>query len=593
MKNLQYLNKFFIQYKWRLLLGIVFVSLSNYFGILIPQKIRQALDFVQVQVEQNKSGFETATGIPDELSYTLFIFGVTVIGFMILKGIFMFLMRQTIIVTSRLIEYDMRKEIFAKLETLDASFYKGSRTGDIMARISEDVSKVRNYLGPGILYGINLFSLFSITIIAMISVNAELALYTLIPLPFLSLSIYYVSNLINKKSTVIQGQVSKLTSIAQEVFSGIRVVKSYGKEAQFNQYFKEESETFKTLSLDLAKVNSYFFPLMILLVNLSTLIVLYLGGIKVGNEQLSAGTIAEFIIYVNMLTWPVTSIGWIVSIIQEAEASQQRINELLVTNSAIISGGDRLKQIKGLIEFENVNFIYNDSGIHALKNINLKINAGDRIAVVGRTASGKSTFAELLLRIYDVNSGVIKIDGKPIESLNKEDLRVRIGYVPQDVFLFSDTVSNNISFGHENSNQQEIEMFAGYASVKEDILKLPEGFNTIVGERGVTLSGGQKQRVSIARALIKQPDVIILDDCLSAVDTETEHRIIQYLNTAMKDKTSIVITHRISGLFDFDKIIVLDNGEIAEMGSHEELLKQNGIYSELYQNSMMSEEAYH
>lgn len=571
----------------------MFVSLSNYFGILIPQKIRQALDFVQVQVEQNKSGFETATGIPDELSYTLFIFGVTVIGFMILKGIFMFLMRQTIIVTSRLIEYDMRKEIFAKLETLDASFYKGSRTGDIMARISEDVSKVRNYLGPGILYGINLFSLFSITIIAMISVNPELALYTLIPLPFLSLSIYYVSNLINKKSTVIQGQVSKLTSIAQEVFSGIRVVKSYGKEAQFNQYFKEESETFKTLSLDLAKVNSYFFPLMILLVNLSTLIVLYLGGIKVGNEQLSAGTIAEFIIYVNMLTWPVTSIGWIVSIIQEAEASQQRINELLVTNSEIISGGERLKQIKGLIEFENVNFIYNDSEIHALKNINLKINAGDRIAVVGRTASGKSTFAELLLRIYDVNSGVIKIDGKPIESLNKEDLRVRIGYVPQDVFLFSDTVSNNISFGHENSNQQEIEMFAGYASVKEDILKLPEGFNTIVGERGVTLSGGQKQRVSIARALIKQPDVIILDDCLSAVDTETEHRIIQYLNTAMKDKTSIVITHRISGLFDFDKIIVLDNGEIAEMGSHEELLKQNGIYSELYQNSMMSEEAYH
>lgn len=590
MKNLQYLNKFFIQYKWRLLLGIVFVSLSNYFGILIPQKIREALDFVQKEVESNKTGFDGTSGINSDLGNALFFFGITVIGFMILKGIFMFLMRQTIIVTSRLIEYDMRKEIFAKLETLDASFYKTSKTGDIMARISEDVSKVRNYLGPGILYGINLISLFTITIMAMISVNAKLALYTLIPLPILSISIYYVSNLINKKSAVIQAQVSKLTSIAQEVFSGIRVVKSYGKEVQFQEYFNEESETFRARSLEMAKINSYFFPLMILLINLSTLIVLFVGGYEVGNGVVTAGNIAEFIIYVNMLTWPVTSIGWIVSIIQEAEASQQRINEILNVQPEIISGKEKIPQLKGLIEFENVNFIYKDSGIHALKNINLTINAGEKIAIVGRTASGKSTFAELLLRIYDVSSGLIKIDGKPIETLNKEDLRIRIGYVPQDVFLFSDSVSNNISFGKFGTNQSEIEKYADYASVKDDIIKLPEGFQTIVGERGVTLSGGQKQRISIARALIKQPDMIILDDCLSAVDTETEHRITQYLNAAMKDKTSIIITHRVSGLFEFDKIVVLDQGEIVEIGKHEELIKQNGLYADLYQNVMMSDE---
>lgn len=588
MKELQYLNKFFIRYKWRLLLGILFVTASNYFGILIPQKIRDALDFVHGKVFEIKN--EGLQANDDQLQKTLLIFGLTVISFMIIKGIFMFLMRQTIIVTSRLIEYDMRKEVYDHLQTLDTAYYKMSKTGDLMARISEDVSKVRNYLGPGILYGINLISLFAMTIYAMFSVNAQLAIYTLIPLPILSLSIYYVSSLINEKSTVIQQQLSKLTSISQEVFSGIRVVKSYGKEDQFNEYFASESEDFKAKSMNLAKINAYFFPLMILLINLSTLIVLLVGGYQVGKGGVTAGNIAEFIIYVNMLTWPVTSIGWIASIIQEAEASQARINQLLAVKPELPTGNINLKNCVGDIRFDNVSFTYPDTGIQALKNINLHIQSGERVAIVGKTASGKSTLAELLLGMYLPVSGHISIDGNDLRDINKTDLRNFIGYVPQDVFLFSDTVTHNITFGKPAKNHEEAALFAEHASVKEDILRLPQQFDTIVGERGVTLSGGQKQRISIARALIKGPEIVILDDSLSAVDTETEQRILNYLNTALAGKTAIIITHRLSSLIDFDRIYFLDHGQIIEQGSHEELMAMNGAYTELYQKSQHNNE---
>jgi len=588
LKELQYLNKFFIRYKWRLLLGILFVTASNYFGILIPQKIRDALDFVHGKVFEIKN--EGLQANDDQLQKTLLIFGLTVISFMIIKGIFMFLMRQTIIVTSRLIEYDMRKEVYDHLQTLDTAYYKMSKTGDLMARISEDVSKVRNYLGPGILYGINLISLFAMTIYAMFSVNAQLAIYTLIPLPILSLSIYYVSSLINEKSTVIQQQLSKLTSISQEVFSGIRVVKSYGKEDQFNEYFASESEDFKAKSMNLAKINAYFFPLMILLINLSTLIVLLVGGYQVGKGGVTAGNIAEFIIYVNMLTWPVTSIGWIASIIQEAEASQARINQLLAVKPELPTGNINLKNCVGDIRFDNVSFTYPDTGIQALKNINLHIKSGERVAIVGKTASGKSTLAELLLGMYLPVSGHISIDGNDLRDINKTDLRNFIGYVPQDVFLFSDTVTHNITFGNPAKNHEEAALFADHASVKEDILRLPQQFDTIVGERGVTLSGGQKQRISIARALIKGPEIVILDDSLSAVDTETEQRILNYLNTALAGKTAIIITHRLSSLIDFDRIYFLDHGQIIEQGSHEELMAMNGAYTELYQKSQHNNE---
>lgn len=588
MKELQYLNKFFIRYKWRLLLGIIFVTASNYFGILIPQKIRDALDFVHGKVFEIKSG-----GLQpgdEQLQKTLLIFGLTVISYMIIKGVFMFLMRQTIIVTSRLIEYDMRKEVYDHLQTLDTAYYKMSKTGDLMARISEDVSKVRNYLGPGILYGINLVSLFAMTIYAMFSVNAQLAIYTLIPLPILSLSIYYVSSLINEKSTVIQQQLSKLTSISQEVFSGIRVVKSYGKEEQFNQYFATESEDFKTKSMNLAKINAYFFPLMILLINFSTLIVLLVGGYQVGKGGVTAGNIAEFIIYVNMLTWPVTSIGWIASIIQEAEASQARINQLLAVKPGLPTGNIDLKNCAGDIRFDNVSFTYPDTGVQALKNINLNIKSGERVAIVGKTASGKSTLAELLLGMYLPSTGRISIDGHDLKDINKMDLRNFIGYVPQDVFLFSDTVTHNITFGDSGKDREVAALFAEHASVKDDILRLPQQFDTIVGERGVTLSGGQKQRISIARALIKGPEIVILDDCLSAVDTETEQRILHYLNTALAGKTAIVITHRLSSLTEFDRIYLLDHGQIIEEGSHEELMALNGAYTDLYQKSQHSNE---
>ncbi|MBK7805128.1 MAG: ABC transporter ATP-binding protein [Saprospiraceae bacterium] len=588
MKQLFTLNRYFLQYKWHLLLGIIFVTGSNYFGILIPQKIRDALDLVQNKILQYKElPSNVQSDFYDELGKNLFIFGLIVTGYVIIKGLLMYFMRQTIIVMSRLIEYDMRKEIYAHLQTLDQVFYRKNQTGDIMARISEDVSKVRNYLGPGILYGINLISLFAMTIYAMFKVDVLLSVCALLPLPILSISIYYVSKLINEKSTLIQQQLSVLNSTAQETYSGIRVVKSYVKEEQFVNFFEAQSEEFKKRSLSLARVESYFQPLMILLIAMSTLIVVIVGGYQVYEGRLTAGNIAEFILYVNMLTWPVTSIGWIASVVQEAEASQTRINDLLHQKSEILNLNHDQYNLDGEIEFKNVTFVYPTTGIKALENVSFKINKGQRLAIMGRTASGKTTIAELLMRMFDVTEGQILVDGKNIKEHNLEMIRSKIGYVPQDVFLFSDTISANISFGITDYDKKDIEKYATYASVYDDIVKLPNGFETLVGERGVTLSGGQKQRISIARAFMKNPDIVLLDDALSAVDTTTEQNILSYFQKALSDKTSIIISHRANNLLNYDKILVLENGQIVEEGTHDDLISTNGFYNSVYQQQMM------
>ncbi|HRG40904.1 MAG TPA: ABC transporter ATP-binding protein [Saprospiraceae bacterium] len=588
MKNLFTLNHYFVKYKWHLLLGIFFVTGANYFSILIPQKIREALDLVQDKIHLFKDTQAAGQGaLMDQLGHALLMFGLIVTGFAIVKGIMMYYMRQTLIVMSRLIEYDMRKEIFGHLQTLDQNYLRSHQTGDIMARISEDVSKVRDYLGPGLLYGINLVTLFAMTIYAMLKVDVKLTMYALLPLPFLSVSIYYVSNIINKKSAAIKAQLSTLNSTAQEAYSGIRVIKSYVKEAQFTEFFKDQSEEYKRRSLELAKIEAYFQPLMVLLISLSTLLVVLIGGFQVYDGKLTAGNIAEFILYVNMLTWPVTAIGWIASVIQEAEASQARINQIMDQKSGIQNTNSQVYTIHGDIEFKNVTFIYPNSGVIALQNVNFTLKKGQRMAIMGKTASGKTTIAELLSRMFDVTEGQILIDGKDIRQHNLSIIRDRISCVPQDVFLYSDTVAANIAFGKPDATMDEIQMYAEFASVKDDIEKLPEQFETMVGERGVTLSGGQKQRISIARAFIKKPDIVILDDALSAVDTSTEQSILSFFDHSLRDKTTIVITHRANNLLNYDKILVLDNGKIAEQGTHEELIRNEGFYQSVYQQQMM------
>lgn len=554
--------------------------------------IREALDVVveNINLYQLLDGSALQSDFSAGLGSTLLFFGAIVLLFALLMGIFMYFMRQTIIVMSRLIEYDMRKEIFDHYEKLDLAFYKRNNTGDLMSRITEDVNKVRMYLGPAVLYGINLISLFVVAIYSMLQVSTTMTLYALAPLPLLSISIYYVSNIINKKSTVIQQQLAKLNSFSQEVYSGIRVVKSYVQEEQMVGRFGHESEDYKGKALSLARVNAMFFPLMLLLIGASTILTVYIGGLQVGKGNITPGNIAEFVIYINMLTWPVTSIGWIASIIQQAAASQTRINEFLNTPPAIIPPDNpKMIELKGHIAFENVTFNYPDTGIQALKDVSFELLPGQKMAIIGKTGSGKTTIAELLVRMYDTTNGHIKIDQKNIDQINLRNLRESIGYVPQDVFLFSDTVANNIAFNQPNASRERIEAFAQHAAVYDDILTLSDGFDTMVGERGVTLSGGQKQRVSIARALIKEPDIIILDDCLSAVDTKTEKQILGYFNTALADKTAIIITHRIYSLLEFDKIIVLQDGAIAEMGNHEELIARGGYYTELFERQSLEE----
>jgi len=591
VKELFVLNKYFVKYKWRFLFGILFVALSNYFRVLQPQMIREALDLVMenIALYRQLDGFDLQAELFGILGNTLLVFGGLVLILALVMGFFMYFMRQTIIVMSRLIEYDMRKELFNHYERLDLAFYKRNNTGDLMSRITEDVNKVRMYLGPAILYFINLATLFIFVIYSMLQVSVELSLYVLAPLPFLSISIYYVSSLINKKSTIIQQQLATLNSTSQEVYSGIRVVKSYVQEKPMSRFFAGQSQNYMDKSMDLAKVNALFFPLMMLLVGVSTILTVYIGGLQVVKGTVTPGNIAEFVIYVNMLTWPVTAIGWIASIIQQAAASQKRLNEFLDTNPAVVSPLTETKTIKGAISFEAVTFVYPDTRIKALENISFSLKPGEKMAIIGRTGSGKTTIADLLLRMYDVSEGKILIDGEDIRQKNLSHLRQKIGYVPQDVFLFSNTISKNIAFGIKEVAQSEVEQFAKYSAVYEDIKGLSNGFDTLVGERGVTLSGGQKQRVSIARALIKKPEVIILDDCLSAVDTNTEAQILGYFNESLQDKTTIIITHRIYAHLRFDKIIVLEDGKIVEVGNHEALIANKGYYFDLYEKQRMEE----
>lgn len=598
MKDLKILNRYFWQYKWHLLGGIVFVMLSNYFRILQPQMLRHALDMVvdNIGTYKNFNNFQLQQDFYKILAKSLLFFGLIVLVLAVLMGVFMYFMRQTIIVMSRLIEYDIRKEIYDHYQRLDLAFYKRNNTGDLMSRITEDVNKVRNYFGPVVLYGVNLVSLFTLTIYSMVSVSPTLTFYSLLPLPFLVLAIYYVSDQINRRSGQIQKQLAALNSAAQEAYAGIRVVKSYGREQAITKHFLEQANIFKAKSWGLSRIDNAFFPVMLLMIGSSTILTIYVGGLQVVSGNITAGNIAEFVIYVNMLTWPVTSIGWIASQAQQAAASQKRINEFLQSKPSIVApplsneAQNVNMPIKGNIRFENVTFTYPDTGITALKNINFDLLEGQKMAIIGRTGSGKTSIADLLVRMYDPTEGVVSVDGENVKSFSINRLRQRIGYVPQDIFLFSDSVARNIAFGNDQATQNEIENFAKYAAVYNDILGLTEGFETVVGERGVTLSGGQKQRISIARALIKSPDVVVLDDCLSAVDTSTEQTILGYLNTALAQKTAIIITHRIYGLLNFDKIIVLENGEIVEQGTHEQLLAQRGYYFDLFEQQRLRAE---
>ena len=592
MKDLVYLNKYLVKYKFHLIFGVFFIIIANFFAIIPAVFVRYAFDILQRSfgIFQVFDGFELQVGTYDLFVSSIVILAVLILLSAFLRGVFLFFMRQTIIVMSRRIEYDLKNEIYAHYQTLPLSFYRRNNTGDLMARISEDVSKVRMYIGPAIMYGVNLFTLFIMVIPYMLSINPTLTLYSLLPLPILSFSIYYVSSIINKRSEEIQESLSGLSTFVQEAFSGIRVIKAFVREEEIAQEFQKESDLYKDRSLKLAFVQALFMPLIMALIGASVILTVYVGSIQVFAGEVSTGNIAEFIIYVNMLTWPVTALGWITSIIQRAAASQKRVNEFLNTKTDIVSRKDMERPIEGHIEFDKVSFTYPDSGITALDNVSFNVAAGESIAIIGTTGSGKSTIANLLCRLYDVSNGKVLIDNYEVQDFSLSSLRSQIGYVPQDVFLFSDTIENNIAFGNVDLSPEEIRKAAKDADLLDNIKDFKEGFSTRVGERGITLSGGQKQRVSIARAIARQPKILILDDALSAVDTKTENAILNAMQRIMMGRTSIVISHRVSSAKLADKIVVLDDGKIVEQGTHEQLLSANGIYKQLHDKQIAGEE---
>jgi len=574
-----------------LILGTIFIIVSNLFGIVPAVVVRYSFDLLQRSYDIFKafSGFELQSETYDVFASSIFILGLLILISALLKGVFMFFMRQTIIVMSRHIEYDLKNEIYEHYQSLPLSFYRRNNTGDLMARISEDVSKVRMYVGPAIMYGISLFTLFAMVIPFMFSINPRLTLYSLIPLPLLSLSIYFVNNIIDKRSEEIQKSLSDLSTYVQEAFSGIRVVKAFVRERDMDQEFDKASENYKDKSLKLANVQALFFPLIMGLIGLSVILTVYIGSVEVFNGSISTGVIAEFIIYVNMLTWPVASLGWITSIIQRAAASQRRINEFLDTKSEIVSTENLSREIEGHIRFEDVSFNYPDSGITALKHVSFEISPGQSLAIIGTTGSGKSTIANLICRMYDTTEGTLTIDGEDIRKYSLDSVRSQIGYVPQDVFLFSDTIAENIAFGADSMETADVHKAAADADLLENIDRFPNGFDTRVGERGITLSGGQKQRVSIARAIAREPKILILDDALSAVDTKTENAILNAMARIMKGRTSVIISHRVSSAKLADKVIMLDDGVVLESGTHEELLARGGAYRELHDKQLVSE----
>ena len=583
MKALQYLNKYFSKYKWRILLGLLITVLSKLLALKIPQIIRNSLNVV----EDYKNNIVTDLS---EVKHQLLINVLIIIGVALLSGFFTFLMRQTIIVTSRLIEFDLKNEIYEQYQKLSLNFYKQNRTGDLMNRISEDVSKVRMYVGPAIMYSMNMIVLFVVGFAQMVQVDLKLTLYTLIPFPLLSISIFVLSKVIHKRSTIVQQYLSHLTTFNQEFFSGISVVKSYGIENAIIKDFDKIANESKEKNIHLEKANALFFPTMILLIGISNLIVIYVGGMQYINGEIQIGVVLEFLLYVNILTWPVAVVGWVTSMIQQAEASQARINEFLDEKPEIENTTTEASEIEGKVSFKDVTFTYDDTNITALKNINFTIEAGETLAILGKTGSGKSTIIELIARLYDTDKGTIFIDDKPIKDVNLNDLRNQIGFVPQDPFLFSDTIENNIKFGKQDATKEEIVNAAKNADVHKNIKEFSKGYETILGERGVTLSGGQKQRVSIARAIIKNPKILIFDDCLSAVDTETEEKILSNLEKVSKNKTTFIISHRVSSAKNADKIIVLDNGKITQQGTHNQLITEKGYYKELYEQQLLEKE---